>query len=408
LGSRGGERNADPVDESGINPMTGSEANPEQETLFLFDLQRLAENGLRRGYTTGTCATAAVKAALLKLVCHETPPEVHVTLPDSLQYLAVPIDRISEEANGEVRADVIKDGGDDPDQTHRARIFARVRRNGKGQIVFQRDEGVGVVTQPGLQLRVGEPAINPVPRKMMTWAVHEVLGEGDGTIDLGFDLQIGCESGEEIAKRTFNPRLGIEGGISILGTTGIVEPKSTAAFEASIEVYVRVALGDHPSEIVVAPGNLGQRFARSFLQLPLKRVVQTANFMGVALRCVDRTLEQNDHRLPRLWVVGHPGKLAKILDDVYDTHSAQSRSAVGAVCRIANHFGICGVLLKAMAQSRTVEGQIELLRAQTFSAEFWSLVEKSIAAQISSMLKRVDVVSVRLFQMDGQPLGGKE
>jgi len=408
LGSRGGERDVDSFGESGISTMTGSDANSQQEAPFLFDLKELAENGLRRGYTTGTCATAAVKAALLKLVCHETPPEVRVTLPDSLQYLAVRIDRISEEANGEVRADVLKDGGDDPDQTHRARIFATVRRNGKGQIVFQRGEGVGIVTQPGLQLRVGEPAINPVPRKMMTCAVHEVLGEGDGTIDLGFDLQIGCESGEEIAKRTFNPRLGIEGGISILGTTGIVEPKSTAAFEASVEVYVRVALGDHPSEIVVAPGNLGQRFARSFLRIPIKRVIQTANFMGVALRCVDRTSEENGHRLPRLWVVGHPGKLAKILDDVYDTHSAQSRSAVDAVCRIAHQFGIPGGLLKIMTESRTVEGQIELLRAQAFSAEFWSLVEKSIAARIYSLLKRVDVVSVRLFQMDGQPLGGEE
>src|ERR1700759_102471 len=175
LGSRGGERNADPVDESGINPMTGSEANPERDLLggqiagegdaespgsggaspylrrrvspSLFDLQRLAENGLRRGYTTGTCATAAVKAALLKLVCRETPREVNVMLPDSPQYLTVPIDRISEEADGSIRADVIKDGGDDPDQTHRARIFARVRRNENGQIVFQRGEGVGVVTQ---------------------------------------------------------------------------------------------------------------------------------------------------------------------------------------------------------------------------------------------------------------------
>jgi cobalt-precorrin-5B (C1)-methyltransferase len=436
VGRRGDERDADPFGESGINPMTGSEENFERDLLgaqtagegeagspgsggaspylrqrvspSLFDLNKLAENGLRRGYTTGTCATAAVKAALLKLVCHETPPEVRVTLPDSLQYLAVPIDRISEEANGEVRADVIKDGGDDPDQTHRARIFARVRRNSNGQIVFQRGEGVGVVTQPGLQLRVGEPAINPVPRKMMTCAVHEVLGEGDGPIDLGFDLQIGCESGEEIAKRTFNPRLGIEGGISILGTTGVVEPKSTAAFAASIEVYVRVALGDHPGEIVVAPGNLGQRFARSFLHLSLKRVVQTANFIGVALRCVERTLEENGHRLPRLWVVGHPGKLAKILDGVDDTHSAQSRSAVDAVCRLADRYGIPSELLKLMAQSRTVEGQIELLRAQPFSAEFWSLVEKRIAAQIAAQLKRVDLVSVRLFQMDGQPLGGKE
>ncbi len=387
--------------------MTGSEGNPEQVFPCRFDLTKLAENGLRRGYTTGTCATAAVKAALLKLVCNETPPEVNVILPDSLQYLAVPIDRVSEEADGVVRADVIKDAGDDPDQTHRARIFARVRRNESGQIVFQRGEGVGVVTQPGLQLKVGEPAINPVPRKMMINAVHEVLGEGDETIGHGFYLQIGCESGEEIAKRTFNPRLGIEGGISILGTTGIVEPKSTAAFEASIEVYVRVALGDAPGEIVLAPGNLGQRFARSFLELPLKRVVQTANFIGFALDCVDRTLEENGYRLPRLWVIGHPGKLAKILDDVYDTHSGQSRSAVGAVCRIADQYGISGPLLESMAQSRTVEGQIELLKSEVFKQDFWCLVEQRIAFQISCMLRHVETVSVRLFQMDGKPLGGQ-
>jgi cobalt-precorrin-5B (C1)-methyltransferase len=381
--------------------------SPEKVFSFRFDLEKPADNGLRRGFTTGTCAAAAVKAALLKLVCNEMPPEVNVMLPESLQYLAVQIDRISEEADGFVRADVVKDAGDDPDQTHRARIFARVRRNEKGRIVFQRGEGVGVVTQPGLQLKVGEPAINPVPRTMMINAVHEVLGEGDGIHGLGFDLQIGCENGEEIAKRTFNPRLGIDGGISILGTTGIVEPKSTAAFKASIEVYVRVALGDDPHEIVVAPGNLGQRFARSFLQLPLKRVVQTANFIGFALECVDRTLEENGHHLPRLWVVGHPGKLAKILDNVYDTHSAQSRNAVGAVCRIADRFGISGPVLESMTQSRTVEGQIELLKAEAFSAEFWSMVEQSIGAQISDLLKRVELVSVRLFQMDGKPLGGK-
>lgn len=388
--------------------MTGPDTSSEKGFSFCFDLKKLAENGLRRGYTTGTCATAAVKAALLRLVCNETPSEVNVTLPDSLQYLAVPVERISEEADGVVRADIIKDAGDDPDQTHRARIFARVRRNESGQIVFQRGEGVGVVTQSGLQLKVGEPAINPVPRKMMINAVHEVLGEGDGTICGGFDLQIGCESGEEIAKRTFNPRLGIDGGISILGTTGIVEPKSTAAFTASIEVYVRVALGDDPHEIVVAPGNLGQRFARSFLQLPLKRVVQTANFIGFALKCVDRTLEENGHRLPRLWVVGHPGKLAKILDDVYDTHSAQSRSAVGAVCRVADRYGISGALRESMAQSRTVEGQIELLKAETFSPEFWTLVEQRIAAQISGLLRHVELVSVRLFQMDGKPLSNPQ
>ena len=384
--------------------MTGSESHPKISSIR-FDLQQRAENGLKRGYTTGTCATAAVKAALLKLVCNEAPPEVNVTLPDRLQYLTVLIDRISDEADGAVRADVVKDAGDDPDQTHRARIFVRVRRNQEGRIIFKRDKGVGVVTQPGLQLRVGEPAINPVPRKMMINAVYEVVAEGDGNLGCGFDLQIGCESGEEIAKRTFNPRLGVHGGISILGTTGIVEPKSTAAFQASIEVYVSVALGDNPREIVVAPGNLGQRFARSHLQLPLKRVVQMANFIGFALKCIERILEENGHRLPRLWVVGHPGKLAKILDHVFDTHSSQSGSAAGAVCRIADQYGIAGALRDSMARSRTVEGQIEILRSEPFAAEFWSLVERSIATRISSLLPSVEVVSVRLFQMDGKPLG---
>jgi cobalt-precorrin-5B (C1)-methyltransferase len=385
--------------------MTGS--NRQKKSISHFDLRQLAENGLRRGYTTGTCATAAVKAALLNLVCNETPQEVNVTLPDCMHYLTVPIDRISKESDGSVRADTIKDAGDDPDQTHRARLFARVRRNEKGQIVFQRGEGVGLVTQRGLQLDVGEPAINPVPRKMMITAVKEVLEEGDTSIGFGFDLQIGCENGEQIAKRTFNPRLGILGGISILGTTGIVEPKSTAAFTASIEVYVRVALGDRPSEIVLAPGNLGQRFASSFLQLPLRRVVQMANFVGFTLECVDRTLEERAYRLPKLWLVGHPGKLAKILDDVWDTHSRQSGSAPAAVSRVADCYELSSALRTAIAQSTTVEGQIELLRRESTAQQFWSQVEQRIAIQVSNRLKHVDVVAVRLFQMDGTPLGGQ-
>ena len=156
-----------------------------------FDLRQLADNGLKRGFTTGTCAAAAAKAALLRLLCNESPDEVNVTLPDGAQFLTIPIDRICIEENGTVRADVIKDGGDDPDQTHRARIFARVKRNNKGEIAFLRGDGVGVVTQPGLQIRVGEPAINPVPRRMMHDAVREVLEEGDGRTDPGFDLEIG-------------------------------------------------------------------------------------------------------------------------------------------------------------------------------------------------------------------------
>ena len=373
-----------------------------------FDLQRLAPNGLKRGYTTGCCATAAVKAALLRLLCNESPETVRVSLPDSAHYLVIPIDRIDSEATDTARADVIKDGGDDPDQTHRARIFARVRRNGFGEIKFLRGDGVGIVTQPGLQIGVGEPAINPVPRCMMLDAVGEVLDEGDGGRNAGFDIEIGCENGAEIAKRTFNPRLGIHGGISILGTTGIVEPKSMAAFQASIEIYIRVALGDSPDEIVIAPGNLGQRFARGSLRLPVKQVVQMANFVGFALECIDRTLEENGRQLPRLWVVGHPGKLGKILDEAWDTHSQQSRNAVEPVCRLGREFGFSASLLGRLEQSKTVEGVIEQLDGEPSATQFWSLVERRIGLLVAGRLKRVGQVSSRLFKMDGKALGGIE
>ena len=373
-----------------------------------FDLAKLAENGLKRGFTTGTCAAAAVKAALLKLLCDQTPSEVDILLPGGSSFLTVPIAQMAVEKDGAVRAVVIKDAGDDPDQTHRARIFARVTRNGTGHIVFLAGEGVGVVTQPGLQVPVGEPAINPVPRQMMIDAVHEILGEGDAETQAGFDLQIGCENGEQIARRTFNPRLGIQGGISILGTTGIVEPKSKAAFQASIEVYVRVALGDRPQQIVLTPGNLGQQFARSFLAVPVKRVVQMSNFIGFTLECVQRALAEDHYILPKLWLVGHPGKLAKVLDDVWDTHSSNSRSAVEAVLRVADEFGIDDRVRDSIGSSRTVEGIIELLRLEAVSRAFWQLVEGKIEAKVGAQLNHVDRISVRLFQMDGKALGGGE
>lgn len=370
-----------------------------------FDLSQVAENGLRRGFTTGSCATAAVKAALIKLLRNESPSEIEISLPDEARCLAIPIDRIFEEQKGVIRAEVIKNGGDDPDQTHGARIFVRVKRNDCGEIRFLRGQGVGLVTQPGLQVAIGEPAINPVPRRMMINAVQEVFDATDADLEPGVDVEIGCENGEEIAKRTFNPRLGIEGGISILGTTGIVEPKSMAAFQASVEIYIKVALGGNPEEIVISPGNLGQQFARKALQLPLKRVVQMANFIGFALQCVEETLEKNQHRLGRLWVIGHPGKLAKVLDGAWDTHSQQSNSAVDAICRLGREFGFSETILESIAQSRTVQGVIDLLEGQPSAAQFWSMVEQRIGALVSARLARVEQVIVKLFQMDGNALG---
>jgi cobalt-precorrin-5B (C1)-methyltransferase len=376
-----------------------------EQSLQRYDLAALTDAGLRRGYTTGSCATAAVKAALLSLLCNESPEEVSVNLPDGLHFLRIPIDHVRRESESSAYAEVIKDAGDDPDQTHRATIFARVRRNDRGSIVFQRGEGVGQVTEPGLQVAIGEPAINPVPRKMMAAAVEEVLSESDRETNAGFDLQIGCKNGEQIARRTFNPRLGIVGGISILGTTGIVEPKSMAAFQASIEVYIRVAVGDLPDAIVLAPGNLGQRFARSTLEIPTKRVVQMSNFIGLSLEYLQQALGENRQSLPLLWLVGHPGKLAKILAGDWDTHSGRSLSAVHSVAQLGREFHLPASALEVLSRCRSVEEAIELLPVETLSPAFWTMVEDRIATVVGPRIPNVERIRVRLFRMDGRALG---
>ncbi|AOE91796.1 cobalamin biosynthesis protein CbiD (plasmid) [Ralstonia solanacearum] len=367
-----------------------------------FDLATPAPNGLRRGRTTGTCATAAVKAALLRLVRGETVDAVEVSLPDPDYCLEVPIARIEPLASGAVRADVLKYAGDDPDNTDGATIFAEVSVNHAGEVRFMAAPGVGTVTQPGLRVPPGEPAINPVPRQMMRMAVDEVLAGGANP---GFDLAIGCVDGERIARRTFNPMLGIVGGISILGTSGIVEPMSLAAWMASIEVYVRVALGDAPEAIAFTPGKIGRAYAAHPLALSKKQVVQIANFIGASLDYAQTALEEDRHRLGTLWVLGHPGKLAKVLDGVWDTHSSKSGMAMGSVAAVAAELGVAAVLVEQIKTANTVENVIQILQHQPGAQAFWTEIEQRIAARMQPRVPRADRVAVRLFAMDGTPLG---
>jgi len=376
-----------------------------------FDLCVLAPNGLRRGRTTGSCATAAVTAALRLLLHGEQVQEVDVLLPDGLHYLVVPIMRMCwlDSATGPaVRAEVLKDGGDDPDSTHGATIFAEVRRNAVGEVRFFAGEGVGTATQPGLRVAVGEPAINPVPRKMMRQAVAAQLQGAADAADAGFDLTIGCERGAEIARKTFNPRLGIVGGISILGTSGIVEPMSMASWIASIEVYVRVALAGDADSVAYLPGKIGREFAKDVLGLPEKRSVQIANFLGDSLDFTQTALEEQGRRLPVLWLAGHPGKLAKVLDGVWDTHSSKSNMAMGAVARVAAERGYPAALVEEMAHANTVEAAMERLKSEmnvTDAQGLWIDIEQRIAACAQARVPAVDRVEVRLFDLHGNSLG---
>ncbi|WDZ94396.1 cobalt-precorrin-5B (C(1))-methyltransferase CbiD [Herbaspirillum sp. WKF16] len=387
-----------------------------------YDLSVLAPNGLRRGRSTGSCATAAVRAALYRLLAGNRLERAEVSLPDGLHFISVPVERVDDLGDGVVQAEVLKDGGDDPDNTHGATIVAQVRRNDAGEIRFFAGEGVGTATMPGLRVAVGEPAINPVPRAMMRAAVAEVLEElrpperiGDQAWPAqGFDLTIGCREGRAIAPKTFNPRLGIVGGISILGTSGIVEPMSMASWIASIEVYIRVALADCGDDGTVAylPGKIGRAFVAQELGLPDKRSVQIANFLGDALDFTQQALAEEKRRLPVLWLAGHPGKLAKVLDGVWDTHSSKSNMAMQGVARVAQNMNaplyvFDTELVQQMKEANTVEAVIDLVRGrdESLSRLLWTEIEARIAALAAARVPSVERVEVRLFDLDGRQLG---
>lgn len=378
-----------------------------------FDLRVLAPNGLRRGRTTGSCATAAVVAALKLLERGRMVATVDVALPDGRHYLVVPIMRAVLTADGQARAEVRKDGGDDPDSTHGAIIFAEVRRNDTGQLRFFAGAGVGTATRPGLRVAVGQPAINPVPRAMMRQAVAALAGEWRLDPDQGYDLTIGCEDGAIIARKTFNPRLGIVGGISILGTSGIVEPMSMASWVASVEVYIRVALADVEPVPAVAylPGKIGRDYAAEVLGLPEQRSVQIANFLGDALNFTQTALSEAGRRLPVLWLAGHPGKLAKVLDfdndalAPWDTHSSRSGMAMGSVARVAEERGYDAAMVQAIQQANTVEATMELLAVEPGAQALWTDMEQRIAQRVQARVPAVDAVKVRLFDLAGNQLG---
>ena len=373
-----------------------------QTELREFDLSVLAPNGLRRGRTTGSCATAAVKAALYLLLHGERHAQVQITLADDTHYLTVPIQDCHWLDEHTARAEVLKDGGDDPDNTHGATLFAEVRRNNEGQLRFFAGSGVGTATQPGLRVAVGEPAINPTPRKMMRQAAVEV----SDSKDQGFDLIIGCINGETIAKKTFNPRLGIVGGISILGTSGIVEPLSLASWIASIEVYVRVALGGNDiNSIALLPGKIGRTYAKEALELPEQRSVQIANFLGDALDFLQQALAEQQRHLDVLWLLGHPGKLAKVLDGVWDTHSSRSDMAMSVVARVAGERGFDSRLVQELELANTVEAAMERLKSETGAQALWIDIEQRIAALVHQRVPAVKKVEVRLFNLQGDSLG---
>ena len=276
---------------------------------------RKPQHKLRRGWTTGACAAAAVKAALTNLWGGGFPDPVTITLPRG-ETPSFPLAHTAA-GDGWAEAGITKDAGDDPDVTHGALVIARVSPAPVG-VVFRAGEGVGTVTKPGLPIPPGEPAINPVPRQMMRQVVEDLAARYGKTADIVITLSI--PGGAEIATRTWNPRLGIAGGLSILGTTGIVRPFSCAAWIASIHRGIDVARAEGLRHVAGCTGATSERAVQALHRLPDGAMLDMGDFVGGMLKYLAR------HPVPRITVGGGIAKMAKLAQGAMDLHSGRSRA----------------------------------------------------------------------------------
>ena len=355
---------------------------------------------LRRGWTTGACAAAAVKAALTALLHGDFPDPVMIRLPKGeTPAFALAIEELG---TGFARTGIIKDAGDDPDVTHGATIIATVRHAAKGAgIVFCAGEGVGIVTRPGLPIGVGEPAINPVPRAMMSEIVEALCASANVAADI--EITISVPGGAKIAERTWNPRLGIVGGISILGTTGIVVPFSCSAWIHSIHRGIDVSRAAAVNHVLAATGSTSEDAARALYAFADHALLDMGDFVGGLLKYL------RVNPVERLTLAGGFGKFAKLAKGALDLHSARSQVdmdwlgdlalAIGVAPDMANQMRIANTALEALQLSGM---QRELALAIANAARSTALevlrgapvgVEVIIVARDGSILARANPFS---------------
>jgi cobalt-precorrin-5B (C1)-methyltransferase len=318
---------------------------------------QLKRTGLRSGWTTGACATAATTAAYTALLTGEFPDPVTITLPGGQR----PAFALTAEdlAADRATAAVVKDAGDDPDVTHGAVIRATVCPGAPGTgIVFRAGPGVGTVTRAGLPLAVGEPAINPVPRRMMREHVAEAAarhGRDPDAVDLV--VEIGVDDGEEIARSTWNGRLGILGGLSILGTTGIVVPYSCSAWIDSIRRGIDVARAAGRTHVAGCTGSTSERVAVAVHGLPQDALLDMGDFAGAVLKYLRR------HPVPRLTIAGGFAKLSKLAAGHLDLHSSRSQVDKDFLATLARRSGADDSLAAAVAAANTGLEAVQLCAA---------------------------------------------
>ncbi|KPV39273.1 cobalt-precorrin-6A synthase [Thiohalorhabdus denitrificans] len=358
---------------------------------------------LRTGLTTGVCATAAAAAAARLALGGEQRTPVPVTLPRG-EAVTLPLQDLRA-VEGGAEAGVIKDGGDDPDATHGARVWVRIVPTPESGVAFQAGAGVGTVTRSGLPVPPGEPAINPVPRQMITEYLQEVAAELGHPG--GFTVTVGVDGGERIAQRTMNPRLGIEGGISILGTTGIVRPFSCSAYIASIHQAIDVARANGLGRVACCTGGTSEAAAQAHYGLDDMALIEMGDLFGAALKYL------RQHPIPAVVLMAGFGKLSKFADGHLDTHSRKCAIDLAGLAAEAEQLGAGGELVARVADANTAMEALAACQeaglplADRVCARAWvqarRLLPATTALEVCAVDRRGRVVGQAAGEPEAQP-----
>ena len=363
----------------------------------MISVEEIKKEKLRTGYTTGTSATAAAKAALLSIINQTKIENIDVKLPKG-SFIKIPIHLCQFDENRS-KCSVIKDGGDDPDVTHGAEIVVELSFTDKiNEIEIDGGEGVGIVTKPGLGLELNKAAINPVPKKMINENLKEIIDKY--LLKKGIKVIISVPKGKELGPKTDNPRIGILNGISILGTSGIVIPFSTASYAASIRQNLDVAIAMGNDTVVLTTGGRSEDFAKKIVDLPEHCFVQMGDFSGYTIQQCARK------EIKKAYVVGFIGKLAKMAAGVKQTHVKGSKVDMNFLAELAKKCNANERIIESIKTANTARHVSEIIIENNVNGFFEEICNETYKHMRKHSEEKVPL-DVILFDFDGNILARK-
>jgi len=347
---------------------------------------------MKNGFTTGTCAQAATKGACLMLAGNRIVDKVEVKTPSGVKLI---LDLAYQQLGKNfAKCAVIKKSAEAPDVTNGAKIFARVRLSEQKGVRIKGSQGVGKITKPGLAVKVGEWAINPVPREMILQEASRFLHKHKG-----FEITISVPGGKELAKRTYNPKLGIVGGISIIGTTGIVEPKSLDAYRASLALELNVLIKARGAKrVVLVLGHVGEKYAKGALKLKSNSIIKIGDHVGFMLKeCAGKGVKN-------ILLIGHIGKLVKVANGQFNTHCGFGDNRVNSIARYAKLCGAREGAIEDILNQTTAEATIGILNKAGLMNVFKKIAQET-AAKAGEFVNNKVKIDCILLSLEGKVLG---